>query len=425
MSKLEIFDYIERAAAVLDENLVKFTHAADKLTEYLTAKFGDIDATIGVTSRIKTRDSLKEKILRNNLYRDTSPERLVYEMHDIIGVKIECRFFKDEAYLFDILREVFCVDLGDGMFCPDGKKAIKLKLGTPQPEYQKNGYAIYRIDGNVTYASENYNFELQIKSLVNSFWSEIEHKLIYKNNRLNQFDNLMKEMLHYTHESLSGIDHQLNLIFNRLSGNAIVNQEEQLKNMLALGLNEMFTSIVKANTGISVGITEYTDAIVEYLTTASSYTKDMGGESLLKTLKDKIDNVTSAPERNIVMSEDNYTGLFVSLMKWLREIDYSTIAIGEDITLCAKLDGTYEEVAKLFVRDINNDFYLNTFFHIYFSLERGTDDEDFVDYIHYYTDAIMAGKTQEQIYRTLARLSELPANKLPLLDTMQMLKNIG
>lgn len=424
MSKLEIFDYIERAAAVLDENLVGFTHAADKLTEYLTAKFGDIDATIGVTYRIKTRDSLKEKILRNNLYRDTSPERLVYEMHDIIGVKIECRFFKDEAYLFDKVREVFCVDLGDGMFCPEGKKAIRLKLGTPQPEYQKNGYAIYRIDGNVTYAGESYNFELQIKSLVNSFWSEIEHKLIYKNNRLNQFDTLMKEMLNYTHESLSGIDHQLNLIFNRLSGNAIVNQEEQLKNMLALGLNEMFTTIVKANTGISVGITEYTDAIVEYLTTASSYTNDMGGESLLKTLKEKIDGVTSAPERNIVMSEDNYTGLFVSLMKWLREIDYSTIAIGEDITLSAKLDNTYEEVAKLFVRDINNDFYLNTFFHIYFSLERGTDDEDFVDYIHYYTDAIMAGKTQHQIYRTLARLSELPANKLPLLDTMEMLKNI-
>ena len=424
MSKLEIFDYIERAAAVLDENLVGFTHAADKLTEYLTTKFGDIDATIGVTYRIKTRDSLKEKILRNNLYRDTSPERLVYEMHDIIGVKIECRFFKDEAYLFDKVREVFCVDLGDGMFCPEGKKAIKLKLGTPQPEYQKNGYAIYRIDGNVTYAGESYNFELQIKSLVNSFWSEIEHKLIYKNNRLNQFDTLMKEMLNYTHESLSGIDHQLNLIFNRLSGNAIVNQEEQLKNMLALGLNEMFTTIVKANTGISVGITEYTDAIVEYLTTASSYTNDMGGESLLRTLKEKIDGVTSTPERNIVMSEDNYTGLFVSLMKWLREIDYSTIAIGEDITLSAKLDGTYEEVAKLFVRDINNDFYLNTFFHIYFSLERGTDDEDFVDYIHYYTDAIMAGKTQHQIYRTLARLSELPANKLPLLDTMEMLKNI-
>ena len=99
MSQLEVFEYIERAAKTLDDNLVKFSHAADRVVEYLTDKFGDIDATIGVTSRIKTRDSLKEKILRNNLYRETSPEQLVFEMHDIIGVRIECRFFKDEAFL--------------------------------------------------------------------------------------------------------------------------------------------------------------------------------------------------------------------------------------------------------------------------------------------------------------------------------------
>ena len=429
MSKLEVFEYIERAAATLDANLVNFTHAADKLTEYLTSKFGDIDATIGVTSRIKTRDSLKEKILRNNLYRDTSPDRLVFEMHDIIGVKIECRFFKDEAFLFDKVKEVFCVDLGDGMFCPEGKKAVRLKLSTPQPEYQKNGYAIYRIDGNVTYAGENYNFELQIKSLVNSFWSEIEHKLIYKNNRLNQFDNLMKEMLHSTHESLSGIDHQLNLIFNRLSGNAIVNQQEQLKNMLALGINEIYTAIVKDHTGISVGITEYTEAVVDYLVNASSYINDMSGESFLQAMTKKIAGSAVEPEikqqaKNLMTDENNYGGLFVSLMKWMREIDYDTIAIGEDITLNVKQDGTYDEVAKILIRDINNDFYLNTFFHIYFSLERGTDDEDFADYVKYYTDTIMAGKTQEQIYRTLARLSELPANKLPLLDTIAMLTDI-
>ena len=431
MPKLEVFEYIECAAKTLDDNMPKFLHAADRVTEYLTDKFGNIDATIGVTSRIKTRDSLKEKILRNNLYRETDPARLVFEMHDIIGIKIECRFFKDEAYLFDVLRDVFSVDLGDGMFCPEGKKSIRLQLGSPQPEYQKNGYAIYRIDGNVTYGGDTYNFELQIKSLVNSFWSEIEHKLIYKNNRLNQFDNLMKEMLNYTHESLSGIDHQLNLIFNRLSGNAVVNQQEQLKSMLALGLNEIFASIVKANTGISVGVTEYIDAIVEYLITASSYTNDMTGESFITTMQEKIAGLTyneiaaSERARDIVLSDDNYGGLFVSLMKWMREIDYNTISIGEDIHITAELDGTYDEVAKLFLRDINNDFYLNTFFHIYFALERGTDNQDFSDYIKYYTDTIMAGKTQHQIYRTLARLSELPANKLPLLDIMNMLKKIG
>ena len=178
MSKLNVFDYIEQAAAALDANLVGFTHAADKLTEFLTMRLGDIDATIGVTSRIKTRDSLKEKILRNNLYRDAPADKIVFMMHDIIGVKIECRFFKDEQYLYEKIREVFDVAVGDGMYCPSDKKAVRLNLDSPQPERQKNGYSIYRIDGNVTYAGETYNFELQIKSLVNSFWSEIDRKSV-------------------------------------------------------------------------------------------------------------------------------------------------------------------------------------------------------------------------------------------------------
>lgn len=429
MSKLNVFDYIEKAAATLDANLVGFTHAADKLTEFLTARFGDIDATIGVTSRIKTRESLKEKILRNNLYRDAPADKIVFMMHDIIGVKIECRFFKDEQCLYEKIREVFDTDVGDGMFSPSDKKAVRLKLDSSQPERQKNGYSIYRIDGNVTYAGETYNFELQIKSLVNSFWSEIEHKLIYKNNRLSQFDALMKEMLDSTHESLSGIDHQLSLIFDRVSSNTLSNQQEQLKNMIALGLNEMYTAIVKANTGIPVSITEYSQAIVDYLITASSYTNEMTGEPFFKAIRDNMAHALAGNSQmieriNDIDIDNNYGGLLVSLMDWMHNMDYSSIAIGETITIGAEPNGVYGEVAKIFLKDINDDFYLNTFFHIFFSLERGDDDQDFTDYIRYYTDRIISGKTQEQLYRTLARLSELPAYKLPLTSTIDMLANI-
>ncbi|MBD5131327.1 MAG: hypothetical protein HDT28_01850 [Clostridiales bacterium] len=429
--KIDIFDYIEKAASTLDANLVGFTHAADRLTEYLLQKLGDVDATIGVTSRIKTRESLKEKILRNHLYLEAPADRIVFEMHDIIGVKVECRFFKDEEYLYDKIREIFCVDMGDGYFCPEGKKAVKLKLSVPQPEKQKNGYTIYRIDGRVLYAGETYNFELQIKSLVNSFWSEIEHKLIYKNNRLNQFDSLMKEMLDSTRESLSGIDHQLSLLFDRVSGNMIVNQQEQLRSLLTMGINEMFTAIVKANTGIPVGITDYSEAIVEYLICASSYTKET--QTSKPFIVDLADNMSKAvaPDSEVmtkirkIHSGNNYGGLFVSLMDWIRTMDYGNINIGEKVKVENTFEqGVYSEVAKIFIRNLNEDFYLNTFFHILFSLERGNDTEDFTDYIRYYTDAITAGKTQDKIYRTVGRLSELPAHKLPLTSTMQALKEI-
>ena len=77
------------------------------------------------------------------------------------------------------------------------------------------------------------------------------------------------------------------------------------------------------------------------------------------------------------------------------------------------------------MKNMNDDFYLNTFFHIFFSLERGNDDEDFADYIHYYTERIMSGKTQERMYRTLAALVDTPAHKLPLEKTIERLASIN
>ena len=420
MDKIDVFTYIDKAANALDANAVGFSHAADKLTEYLESTFGGIDATVGVTSRIKTRDSLKEKILRNSLYKEFSPEQLVFEMHDIIGVRIECRFFKDEAFLYEKIRETFSVDVGDGFFSPVGKKAIKLKLNTPQPERQKNGFNIYRIDGSVAYAGETYNFELQIKSLVNTFWSEIEHKLIYKNIRYSPADNLMKELLNSIHESLTGVDHQLNLIFDRINGNYLLNQHAQLESMLTLGLNEVYTAIVKAKTGIDVGISDYSEAVVIYLLSASSYARNLGGIPLKKIVRDGI-----APESDDEDDDDtNYGGLLINLMEWMRNVDYGSIAIGEKIELPMPT-GVDEEVAKVFLNNINDDFYLNTFFHIFFSLERGNDSQDFTDYIRYYTERIMSGKTQEQRYRTLARLCEIPPHKLPLEATIRMLEKTG
>ncbi len=426
MERIDVFDYIDRACNELEANFAGFSHAADKLTEYLDATFGVLDATVGVTSRIKTRDSLKEKILRNNLYKQCEAERLVYEMHDIIGVRLECRFFKDEEFLFGKIRETFCVDLGDGFFSPSGKKAIKLKLDTPQPERQRNGFDIYRIDGVVTYASEDYNFELQIKSLVNTFWSEIEHKLIYKNIRFNPADSLLKELLNSIHDSLTGVDHQLNLIFDRLNGNSLESQQYALENMLTLGLSEVYTAIVKAKTGIDVGISAYAEAVVKYLLTASSYAREMHGESLKSIVASGVRG--AATEAAVDYDDDdddddnNYSELLINLMQWMRTVDYSSIDIGGKIEL-SPAESQYPEVAKIFEENINSDFYLNTFFHIYFSLERGSDSDDFVDYINYYGNRILRGKTQEEYYRTLARLMDTPPHKLPLESTLQFLSS--
>lgn len=415
-NRIDVFEYIERACDVLEGNLGGFTHAAEKLTEYLQNTFGDMDCTIGVTSRIKTRDSLKEKVLRNNLYKEYPAGTLVFNMHDIIGVRIECRFFKDEAALYKRICEVFCCDLGGGIFCPNGKKAIRLKLDTPQPEKQRNGFSIYRIDGEITYANESYNFELQLKSLVNSFWSEIEHKLIYKNSHYNPADTLIKEILNSIHDNLTGVDHQLSIIFDRFADSAVVGQQAQLEQMLAIGLNEVYSAIVQSKTGITVSIKDYSEAVVIYLLNASSYARMVSDTALSNHIKQAVDMPTNADAKN-------YSGLLVSLMEWMRLVDYNSIAIGERIQIeYTDHDPVCKKIAELFMSAMNNDFYLNTFFHIYFSIERGSDNQDFADYIRYYKNRITYGKSPEQIQKTLSSLEQTPVHKLPVEKTIKRLE---
>ncbi|MCH5350704.1 MAG: hypothetical protein J1F39_01875 [Clostridiales bacterium] len=418
MEKISVFDYIDTACNVLDEHSVGFSHAADRLTEYLQTTFGVLDATVAITSRIKSRDSLKEKILRNSLYKDHPADRIVFEMHDIIGVRLECRFFRDERYLYDKIREVFCLDVGEGFFSPTGKKAVRLKLDTPQPERQKNGFDIYRIDGAVTYAGEVYKFELQIKSLVNTFWSEIEHKLIYKNIRYSPADAFMKELLNSIHEELSSVDHQLNLIFDRLNGNSVENQEAALESMLTLGLNDVYSAVLRAKLGIDISITDYSEAIVYYLLKGSTYVEEMSGVGMKELIESSLRH--SAP---VGTGNNNYSGLLISLLSWMRTLDYGTIPIGEPLDIKPPTSA-HKEVSDVFLSNINSDFYLNTFFHILFSLERGSDNDDFADYIRYYADRILDGKTQEQAYRTIARLYAVPAHLLPLEKTIKMLVEI-
>lgn len=91
-------------------------------------------------------------------------------MSDLIGLRIECRFIKDEASIYKKLKEIFYIEDIDGYFYSDYSKNIKLKINETQPQKQHNGFDIYKIDGKFETNSSKYHFELQIKSFVNIFW---------------------------------------------------------------------------------------------------------------------------------------------------------------------------------------------------------------------------------------------------------------
>ena len=379
MEKLNVFAYIQTACAVLDEKRESYMKAAAKITAFLEKAFEDTDAFVGAAYRVKATPSLKEKIIRNNLYKKYSAETVVSECSDIAGIRLECRFLEDEAILYEKLRTVFSQNAGDGYFYPEGRKHLRLKLGAPQPERQKNGMEIYRIDGFAIYGGEKYNYELQIKSLVNSFWSEIEHKIIYKNKRFMLIDDFVTELMTSINENLKNVDRQLNMLFHRCVHTSQAEQGAAMENMLIGLINEVFSRLVEEKAGISVNIKPYSQALAKYILGYSSFSQH-----------------ALAASSGVHPPVELRTGL--RFMDWLRTVDIRRIDVGEKIVFDRPVsyeNEMQEIVGKKLVNEMNDDFYCNTFFHILFSLEVGNDMQDFSSYLRYYTHRIGAEQKSE------------------------------
>ena len=402
MSKLGVFSYIEEACAILESKRARYEENGEWIAAYFEKTLGGAEETVGITYRIKTAASLKEKLVRNSLYKQYTSHEVVGACSDIIGVRVECRFLDDEKTVYGKLCQLFgvpCEEAGEGYFRPEGEHRIMLKLGPPQPEKQKNGLSIYRIDGCVFSDGERYNFELQVKSLVNSFWSEIEHNIIYKNKHYMLIDDFVSELMGSINENLKNIDRQLNMLFHRCVDASHSEHREALENFLLTLINEVYSRLVEKRAGISANIKPYSQALVKYILGFSTFTHK------------KSKPVKSLPE------DAPYGGTVVRFMDWLRRVDFNDIRIGERIELPEVVYETEMQAAvgKKLISEMNEDFFCNTFFHILFSVEVGNDLQDFASYLRYYERRIGADeKSAEGKRRLLEEIEQADAGKLVL-----------
>lgn len=180
--KLKIFDFLGKSIQHMYDHMDFITMSSAELRKFFKDIFLNVDCYINTTSRIKSPDSIREKLLRNNYYYIYSDYKDAIEnLPDLIGIRIECRFIDDEKKIFNIIENDFNIKTENGFYKSKLNSNIELQLDEKQPKIQKNGFEIYKIDGKYVIDKMHFiNFELQIKSLVNIFWGEIDHSVLYK-----------------------------------------------------------------------------------------------------------------------------------------------------------------------------------------------------------------------------------------------------
>ena len=103
------FDYLEIALNELKRNQNTLLKASAELEDSFFSILNESYCEYSnISCRVKSVESLREKILRNHYYkRYPDANELIFRLSDLIGIRIECRFGDDEKKIYRFLKKYF------------------------------------------------------------------------------------------------------------------------------------------------------------------------------------------------------------------------------------------------------------------------------------------------------------------------------
>ncbi|MPQ43107.1 GTP pyrophosphokinase, partial [Clostridium tarantellae] len=362
--ELQVFNFTNNTLDELKKIRPELIKCSDMLDDFFFNLLDhSCDGFFNISTRVKSASSLKEKIIRHNYYiKYHTPTELLNNLSDLIGIRVECRFIEDEKRLFDFIKSTFNLISEDGFSFSNNALNIFLNLKENQPLKQKNGFKLFRIDGYILFEDWKFNFELQIKSMVNTFWGEIEHKIIYKNYNMLLGDEFYKNILNSIKSNLCLIDNQLLTIFNHINSNNINLVEkgyrkEGIEMLLSKMIFDIYSYKVKQELGVSIDFRNACDIIIDYIIS-----------------------------KNNCNTGEDYYRTFINTSIRLKEIFENPISFKDKLYIEDYLDFSSDfsqQLGKTLAYAMNHDFHWNLFFKILFEIEPGNNCEDFTSFIKY------------------------------------------
>lgn len=301
--KLRIFSYIDEVIDYKHSLEFEIKEAKKAIDALFFAIFNDDERFINYTSRIKTDDSLKEKIIRQNYIKTYgSPTEIFDNMSDVIGARLECRFINDEGALYQALYNFFPKKREDGYCQSDRDPRIELLLDGNQPLPQKNGFSSYRIDGRFL-GKRVLNFELQIKSIVNVFWNEIDHKILYKNYNYVVTEKFVREIMGSIRGDLIIIDRQMEMVYDHLrtlDDTDLIKPTGQIKSIVGRILQDVYIAPLRERDGLVFDFRQSIDLITDFLFAKVQYESR---ESVAEEFVRIVDEATKSNDRELEFGE--------------------------------------------------------------------------------------------------------------------------
>jgi putative GTP pyrophosphokinase len=121
-----------------------------------------------VSSRVKTPDSLAEKVARRGIEPDFPTIR--QRITDIAGIRVTCSFVADAYRLFDLLTTQDDITV----------RAVKDYIAVPKENGYKSLHVIVDVPVFLSSGRVDVPVEVQFRTIAMDFWASLEHKIYYK-----------------------------------------------------------------------------------------------------------------------------------------------------------------------------------------------------------------------------------------------------
>ena len=121
-----------------------------------------------VTSRLKTPESIRRKLLRDK--HETDHVSMLRYLNDIAGLRIVCSFNSDIYRIADMISQQDDIRV----------LIIKNYIASPKPNGYKSYHMIVTIPVFMADGPVDVKVEIQIRTIAMDFWASLEHKIYYK-----------------------------------------------------------------------------------------------------------------------------------------------------------------------------------------------------------------------------------------------------
>lgn len=166
-------NFYKDSIVLLESAIEDITNKLNIIRKYRTIK-GNRTPIEYITSRIKSANSMKEKLIRKGY--EVTLENALTKIYDAAGMRIICAYIDDVYTVVEMLKKYR--DL----------KVVKEKdyIKNPKPNGYRSYHIVFELSLDLAGEITPVYVEIQIRTIAMDFWSNLEHQMKYKKNIKNQ-----------------------------------------------------------------------------------------------------------------------------------------------------------------------------------------------------------------------------------------------